>query len=253
MGTVSLTAGKPVDILVEYTNTKPPEGPEADRSQRAATLFFSTRIDPSWLCRIPRNVLDLPADTVNIAATTALRDTLLKRERQAVRVINGSENMIWLTEAQLHRYSFSNSDLCRLCGTHPESHTAVDNDCPVALTLKDDWGRSQRTAYTRLQLNWIWRLLIPSTDPAAVTTAAEYCHIARRRSALWRIVWDARKANRPFPLFPGYRLPMLPGALIRWRNGVLAAFAPFLAPRARGHRVRRHDRFRGLLRGRDRA
>ena len=35
MGTISLTAGKPVDILVEYTNTKPPEGPEADRSQPA--------------------------------------------------------------------------------------------------------------------------------------------------------------------------------------------------------------------------
>ena len=35
MGTISLTAGKPVDILVEYTNTKPPNGPEADRSQPA--------------------------------------------------------------------------------------------------------------------------------------------------------------------------------------------------------------------------
>ncbi len=35
LGTISLTAGKPVDILVEYTNTKPPSGPEADRSQPA--------------------------------------------------------------------------------------------------------------------------------------------------------------------------------------------------------------------------
>ncbi|TBU29076.1 putative beta-glucosidase from glycoside hydrolase family GH3 [Dichomitus squalens] len=35
LGTVSLTAGVPVDILVEYTNTKPPEGPESDRSQPA--------------------------------------------------------------------------------------------------------------------------------------------------------------------------------------------------------------------------
>ncbi|KAH9951408.1 glycoside hydrolase superfamily [Amylocystis lapponica] len=35
IGLVQLTAGKSVDILVEYTNTKPPEGPEADRSQPA--------------------------------------------------------------------------------------------------------------------------------------------------------------------------------------------------------------------------
>ncbi|PIL30463.1 hypothetical protein GSI_07162 [Ganoderma sinense ZZ0214-1] len=35
MGTVSLTAGQPVDILVEYTNTKPPTGSETDRSQPA--------------------------------------------------------------------------------------------------------------------------------------------------------------------------------------------------------------------------
>ena len=34
-GTVSLTGGQSVDILVEYTNTKPPEGAEADRSQPA--------------------------------------------------------------------------------------------------------------------------------------------------------------------------------------------------------------------------
>ncbi|OCH95211.1 putative beta-glucosidase from glycoside hydrolase family GH3 [Obba rivulosa] len=35
MGTILLTAGEPVEILVEYTNTKPPEGPEADISQPA--------------------------------------------------------------------------------------------------------------------------------------------------------------------------------------------------------------------------
>ena len=33
IGTVSLTAGKSVDIMVEYANTKPPENQEADRSQ----------------------------------------------------------------------------------------------------------------------------------------------------------------------------------------------------------------------------
>ncbi|GJE97941.1 glycoside hydrolase family 3 protein [Phanerochaete sordida] len=32
---VSLEGGKPVDLYVEYTNTKPPGGPEADRSQPA--------------------------------------------------------------------------------------------------------------------------------------------------------------------------------------------------------------------------
>lgn len=32
---IKLEAGKPVDVFVEYTNTKPPEGPEADRSQPA--------------------------------------------------------------------------------------------------------------------------------------------------------------------------------------------------------------------------
>ena len=35
LGTISLTGGKPVPIMVEYTNTKPPEGPESDRSQPA--------------------------------------------------------------------------------------------------------------------------------------------------------------------------------------------------------------------------
>ncbi|KAH9857719.1 glycoside hydrolase family 3 protein [Lenzites betulinus] len=35
LGTVCLTAGKPVDILVEYTNTKPPQGSESDLSQPA--------------------------------------------------------------------------------------------------------------------------------------------------------------------------------------------------------------------------
>ncbi|KAI0713388.1 putative beta-glucosidase from glycoside hydrolase family GH3 [Earliella scabrosa] len=50
MGTISLTAGKPVDILVEYTNTKPPQGPEADRSQpalmRGVRLGGCEKIDP---------------------------------------------------------------------------------------------------------------------------------------------------------------------------------------------------------------
>ncbi|KAI0693903.1 putative beta-glucosidase from glycoside hydrolase family GH3 [Cytidiella melzeri] len=32
---VKLEAGRPVDLCVEYTNTKPPEGPETDRSQPA--------------------------------------------------------------------------------------------------------------------------------------------------------------------------------------------------------------------------
>ncbi|KAL6309197.1 putative beta-glucosidase from glycoside hydrolase family GH3 [Sparassis latifolia] len=35
IGTVSLTAGKAVDLSVEYTNSKPPAGPEADISQPA--------------------------------------------------------------------------------------------------------------------------------------------------------------------------------------------------------------------------
>lgn len=48
MGTVSLTAGQPVDILVEYTNTKPPVGSETDRSQPAlmrgvVSILFSRR------------------------------------------------------------------------------------------------------------------------------------------------------------------------------------------------------------------
>lgn len=32
---MQLEAGKPVEIVVEYTNTRPPEGPESDRSQPA--------------------------------------------------------------------------------------------------------------------------------------------------------------------------------------------------------------------------
>ncbi|KAH8102834.1 putative beta-glucosidase from glycoside hydrolase family GH3 [Cristinia sonorae] len=47
---ILLEAGKPVDVLVEYTNTKPPEGPEADRSQpalmRGVRLGGCEKIDP---------------------------------------------------------------------------------------------------------------------------------------------------------------------------------------------------------------
>ncbi|EMD34486.1 glycoside hydrolase family 3 protein [Gelatoporia subvermispora B] len=50
IGTIHLTAGKPVDVMVEYTNTKPPEGPEADRSQpalmRGVRLGGCEKIDP---------------------------------------------------------------------------------------------------------------------------------------------------------------------------------------------------------------
>ena len=35
LGLIELEAGKPVDVYVEYTNTKPPAGPESDRSQPA--------------------------------------------------------------------------------------------------------------------------------------------------------------------------------------------------------------------------
>lgn len=35
MGTLDLVAGQSIEIMVEYTNTKAPEGPEADRSQPA--------------------------------------------------------------------------------------------------------------------------------------------------------------------------------------------------------------------------
>ncbi|EIW60730.1 glycoside hydrolase family 3 protein [Trametes versicolor FP-101664 SS1] len=50
LGTVSLTAGKPVDIVVEYTNTKAPEDTESDRSQpalmRGVRLGGCEKIDP---------------------------------------------------------------------------------------------------------------------------------------------------------------------------------------------------------------
>ena len=35
LGLIELEAGKPVDVYVEYTNTKPPAGPDSDRSQPA--------------------------------------------------------------------------------------------------------------------------------------------------------------------------------------------------------------------------
>lgn len=48
--TVHLEAGVSVDVYVEYTNTKPPEGPEADRSQpalmRGVRLGGAEKIDP---------------------------------------------------------------------------------------------------------------------------------------------------------------------------------------------------------------
>ncbi|THH27625.1 hypothetical protein EUX98_g6566 [Antrodiella citrinella] len=47
---INLVTGQPVDVLVEYTNTKPPEGPEADRSQpalmRGVRLGGCEKIDP---------------------------------------------------------------------------------------------------------------------------------------------------------------------------------------------------------------
>ncbi|PCH38789.1 glycoside hydrolase family 3 protein [Wolfiporia cocos MD-104 SS10] len=47
---VDLVKGKAVDIMVEYTNTKPPDGPEADRSQpalmRGVRLGGCEKIDP---------------------------------------------------------------------------------------------------------------------------------------------------------------------------------------------------------------
>ncbi|TFK93148.1 glycoside hydrolase family 3 protein [Polyporus arcularius HHB13444] len=50
MATISLTAGKAVDIMVEYTNTKPPSGPESDRSQpalmRGVRLGGCEKVDP---------------------------------------------------------------------------------------------------------------------------------------------------------------------------------------------------------------
>ncbi|PSR75116.1 hypothetical protein PHLCEN_2v9301 [Hermanssonia centrifuga] len=49
-GLVDLEAGKPVDVYVEYTNTKPPSGPESDRSQpalmRGVRLGGCEKIDP---------------------------------------------------------------------------------------------------------------------------------------------------------------------------------------------------------------
>ncbi|OBZ75489.1 putative beta-glucosidase K [Grifola frondosa] len=50
IGLAHLVAGQPVEILVEYTNTKPPEGPEADKSQpalmRGVRLGGCEKIDP---------------------------------------------------------------------------------------------------------------------------------------------------------------------------------------------------------------
>lgn len=48
IGEVQLEAGKPIEIMVEYTNTRPPEGPESDRSQPALMrgLVCSTRSYP---------------------------------------------------------------------------------------------------------------------------------------------------------------------------------------------------------------
>ena len=50
IGEVQLEAGKPVDLVVEYTNTRPPEGPESDRSQPALMrgLVCDVRLPP-WL------------------------------------------------------------------------------------------------------------------------------------------------------------------------------------------------------------
>ncbi|KAH9830943.1 putative beta-glucosidase from glycoside hydrolase family GH3 [Rhodofomes roseus] len=50
IGEVDLEAGKPVEIMVEYTNTRAPEGPESDRSQpalmRGLRLGGCEKIDP---------------------------------------------------------------------------------------------------------------------------------------------------------------------------------------------------------------
>ena len=50
IGEVQLEASKPVEIMVEYTNTRPPEGPESDRSQPALMRGLVCGCDlPPWL------------------------------------------------------------------------------------------------------------------------------------------------------------------------------------------------------------
>ena len=46
IGVVKLEANKPVDVYVEYTNTKPPAGPESDRSQPALMRGVVSNIPP---------------------------------------------------------------------------------------------------------------------------------------------------------------------------------------------------------------
>ncbi|KAH9923997.1 putative beta-glucosidase from glycoside hydrolase family GH3 [Epithele typhae] len=68
LGAVSLEAGKPVDIMVEYTNTNPPDGEESDRSQPA--LMRGVRIGGCE--KIEREAAMVAAEKAAAAADVAV-------------------------------------------------------------------------------------------------------------------------------------------------------------------------------------
>lgn len=59
VGVVSLTAGRPVNVSVEYTNTRPPDGPEADRSQPALMRGLVCEVTTNI-----SNIIDAPSFSV---------------------------------------------------------------------------------------------------------------------------------------------------------------------------------------------
>ena len=61
--TVALDADKAVKVYVEYTNTKPPQGPEADRSQPALMRGVVSKFYPSRNSTKP-DFISLPSDLV---------------------------------------------------------------------------------------------------------------------------------------------------------------------------------------------
>jgi len=124
-------------------------------------LVLAQRIPPAWADREPPREIDT-ASKLDMKATRELRKLLLLKERTALRIINGAENKVWITEAQRFRMKLTNSPACTLCGTHDDTHTLVDTVCPVSMAVKLQWqmAASQPAA----QAEWTWRLLVSTED-----------------------------------------------------------------------------------------
>jgi len=189
-------------------------------------LVLSQRIPPAWADREPPREIDT-ASKLDMKATRELRKLLLLKERTALRIINGAENKVWITEAQRFRMKLTNSPACTLCGTHDDTHTLVDTVCPVSIAVKLQWqmAASQPAA----QAEWTWRLLVSTEDEMTAPSEEIARDVARRRAAIWTTKWTASKRGSPTPLFPGWSDALPEATKAQWRHRTVTTMKDLIA------------------------